>query len=153
MTSGLTLKAIFWPSESVLHAAATPENVNAYFNNAEVLKLCLTGGELSSLVDFIAGSFARNKSNEVITLKRGLYGNSQFYQGVGNFHLMNTCNKWTAKGLESIGMDISPTFKLTANSIMSYIKNSEKVLAGCQNPPLSITRPPLNTLHAAAQGD
>jgi hypothetical protein len=39
---------------------------------------------------------------------------------------MNTCNKWTAKGLKSAGMDISPTFKLTADSIMDYLKEYRK---------------------------
>ena len=58
----------------------------------------------------------------MLALKNGIYGNSQFYKGVGDYYLMNTCNKWTAKGLKSIGMDISPIFKLTADSIMTYIK-------------------------------
>jgi len=42
---------------------------------------------------------------------------------------MNTCNKWTAKGLKSAGMDISPTFKLTADSIMDYLKENRQALA------------------------
>ena len=41
---------------------------------------------------------------------------------------MNTCNKWTAKGLKSAGMDISPTFKLTADSIMDYVKEYRQTL-------------------------
>ena len=51
----------------------------------------------------------------------GIYGNSQFYKAKGDFHIFNTCNKWTAKGLESAGMKISTTFKLTAGSIMNYL--------------------------------
>ena len=38
---------------------------------------------------------------------------------------MNTCNRWTAKGLKSIGMDISPTLKLTAGSVMNYLTKSK----------------------------
>ncbi len=41
---------------------------------------------------------------------------------------MNTCNTWTAKGLKSAGMDISPTFKLTADSIMDYMKEYRQSL-------------------------
>jgi len=41
---------------------------------------------------------------------------------------MNTCNKWTAKGLKSAGMDISPTFKLTAESIMDYLEEYRQTL-------------------------
>jgi hypothetical protein len=41
---------------------------------------------------------------------------------------MNTCNKWTAKGLKSAGMDISPMFKLTAGSVMSAVIENSRVL-------------------------
>lgn len=111
ITTGLTLQAIFLPTESVIHAVAVPTPVKAYFQNSEIIHLCLNDDELSSLVSFVSGSFATDKRGNVIPLKRGIYGDSQFYQGVGDYYLMNTCNKWTANGLKSIGMDISPLFK------------------------------------------
>lgn len=123
ITTGLTIRAIFWPTESVIHAVAVPKNVTGYFINSEVSKVCLNEEELNSLIRFISGSFYKDENNKVMTLKNGIYGNSQFYKGVGDYHLMNTCNKWTAKGLKSVGMDISPTFKLTAGSIMSYLRD------------------------------
>jgi len=58
---------------------------------------------------------------KVKELKNGIYGNSQFYKGVGDYYLMNTCNKWTAKGLRSTGMDISTKFTLTAGSVIGYL--------------------------------
>ena len=54
-------------------------------------------------------------------MNHGIYGDSQFYKAKGEFHIFNTCNKWTAKGLESAGMNISTTFKLTASSIMCLL--------------------------------
>lgn len=124
ITTGLTIQAIFWPTESVIHAVAVPEDVMGYFKNSEVAKVFLSDGELESLTQFISGSFYKDESRQVISLKNGIYGNSQFYKGVGDYYLMNTCNKWTAKGLKSAGMDISPAFKLTAGSIMSYLKDN-----------------------------
>jgi uncharacterized protein (TIGR02117 family) len=121
ITSGLTVRAIFWPTESVVHAVAVPGNVRDYFTNSEIETLCLNDKELSSLTAFIANSFYRNDSGDVEALEKGIYGDSQFYKGVGDYYLMNSCNIWTAKGLKSIGMDISPTLKLTARSIMSYL--------------------------------
>ena len=41
---------------------------------------------------------------------------------------MNMCNRWTAKGLKSIGMDISPTLKLTAGSVMNYLTKANIAL-------------------------
>ena len=128
ITSGLTLNAILWPTESVIHAVAVPEKADKYFANSVVEILCLSGREYSSLLRFISESFYKDEHGEILELKGGIYGNSQFYKGVGNFYLMNTCNKWTAKGLKSAGIDISPTFKLTADSIMDYLKEYRKAL-------------------------
>lgn len=128
ITTRLTLRAIFWPTPSVIHAVAVPNDVRAYFNNSDIESLCLTDHELSSLVDFLVGSFDKNECGEIIPLKHGIYGNSQFYKGTGDYYLMNTCNKWTAKGLKSIGMNISPTFKLTSSSVMGYLQSREKPL-------------------------
>lgn len=124
ITSGLTLQAIFSPTESVIHSVVVPVRTEDYFPHSEIQKLCLTDSEQSSLVSFISSSFYKDDSGGVIALKRGIYGDSQFYQGVGDYYFMNTCNKWTAKGLKSMGMDITPTFKLTAGSIMSYLQNN-----------------------------
>ena len=127
-TLGLTLRAIFWPTESVVHSVSVPQEVEEYFSNSEVAKLCLSDGELSALIAFISRSFFRDKSGNLLELQKGIYGDSKFYSGVGDFYLMNTCNRWTAKGLKSIGMDISPTLKLTAGSVMNYLTKANTAL-------------------------
>ena len=127
-TLGLTLRAIFWPTESVVHSVAVPQKVEEYFSNSEVAKLCLNDGELSALIGFISSSFYRDRSGNLLELQKGIYGDSKFYSGVGDFYLMNTCNRWTAKGLKSIGMDISPKLKLTAGSVMNYLTKANTAL-------------------------
>lgn len=122
ITTGLTLRAIFWPTESVVHAVAVPTNVARYFPQSEVLKLCLTQEEMESLLTFVASSFALDNKGLPQAQKKGLYGNSQFYRGVGDYYLMNTCNKWTAKALQSAGLKGSALFKLTAGSVMSLVE-------------------------------
>lgn len=136
ITAGLTIKAIFWPTESVVHAVAVPDDVVAYFKNSDISKVCLNEDELDSLVAFISASFVTDQNNRVVTLTNGIYGDSQFYKGVGDYYLMNTCNKWTAKGLKSIGMDISPSFKFSAGSIMSFLGDKSSALtSGCDSQP------------------
>ncbi len=125
MTPDITLKAIFLPTESVLHAVAVSSEADKYFKHSEVHKFCLEDLELKSLVDFISNSFYRDESGSILKLNHGIYGDSQFYKAKGNFHIFNTCNKWTAKGLESTGMKISTTFKLTAGSIMTFLSNGK----------------------------
>ena len=125
ITSGITLKAIFLPTDSVVHAVAVPPKADEYFKHSEVEKFCLGDSELNSLVEFISSSFYRDESGIILKLNHGIYGDSQFYKAKGDFHIFNTCNKWTAKGLKSAGMDISTTFKLTAGSIMNYLSSEE----------------------------
>lgn len=122
ITSGLTLRAIFWPTESVVHAVSVPQGVYEYFPSSDIKELCLNNEELESLVSFISNSFSKSIDGKVKELKNGIYGNSQFYKGVGDYYLMNTCNKWIAKGLRSTGMDISTTFTLTASSVIGYLE-------------------------------
>jgi uncharacterized protein (TIGR02117 family) len=128
ITSGLTIQAIFWPTESVIHAVAIPERADIYFPNSDVEVICLKTDQYSLLISFIENSFYKDKNNKIIKLKNGTYGNSQFYKGEGDYYLMNTCNKWTAKGLKSVGLDISTTFKLSADSIMDYVSEYNTTL-------------------------
>lgn len=121
-TTGLILKAILLPTESVIHVVAVPGKVDEYFSNSRVEKLCVTGSEYSSLIRFISNSFYKSENRKILELKSGLYGNSQFYKGIGRFYFLNTCNKWTAKGLKSAGMNIFTAFKLTADSVINDVK-------------------------------
>lgn len=122
ITFWISIKAIFWPSESVIHAVAVPSDPKEYFPNSDVKKLTINNRYYDSLLTFIVNSFEKDNVGDVIILEEGIYGDSQFYRGAGNYHLMNTCNKWTAKGLKSSGMDISPMFRLTADSVMNVIE-------------------------------
>lgn len=124
ITSGLTLQAMFWRTDSVIHAVSVPANPDKYFKNSEVERLCLSDSQLSSLIRFITDSFHKEADGSVVPVKNGLYGDSQFYRGVGYYYLMNTCNTWTAKGLYSAGMDISPTFTLSASGVMDYLRDN-----------------------------
>lgn len=126
ITSGLTLRAIFWPTESVVHIVSVPTAATAYFPYSEVEGVCLGESGFSSLLTFVVNSFARDERGEIVALKNGIYGDSQFYAGFGEYFLLNTCNKWTAKALKSGGTGINPTFKLTAGSIMNYARQHER---------------------------
>jgi len=134
ITTGLTLRAIFWPTDSVMHVVAVPRKAPEYFPHSQALQLCLTGMEYAALVRFVQNSFARDEDGHIIPQRKGLYGDSQFYSAVGDYYMMNTCNKWTAKALKSAGMDLWPTFKLTAGSVMDYLVASGQLARQGQCP-------------------
>ena len=132
ITSGLSMRAIFWSTESVIHAVAVPEKPDTYFPKSKVEVLCLDKNQYALLISFIEQSFYKSINGSVVELKKGIYGNSQFYKSEGDYYLMNTCNKWTAKGLESVGLDISSLFKLTSDSVMMYLSERSNDVTNCR---------------------
>ncbi|NOQ14006.1 MAG: TIGR02117 family protein [Methyloprofundus sp.] len=127
-TSGLAIKAVFWPTESVVHVVPVSRNLFPFVPDIEVEKLCLTDDEFLSLIDFIVNSFDKDSKGEVLELQTGIVGDSQFYKGVGDYYFMNTCNNWTAKGLQSVGMNTFSLFKLTADSVMRDAREFKQTL-------------------------
>lgn len=121
ITIGLTLQAMFWSEGAVLHVVAMDDIPERYFAGEPIISTCLSDNELAALRAFIASSFARDVFGHVVALGPGIYGNSAFYEGVGRYYLLNTCNTWTAKALRSAGSGIHPTFKLTTGSVMNYL--------------------------------
>ncbi|MCW8330937.1 TIGR02117 family protein [Photobacterium sp. SDRW27] len=125
VTVGITLRAIFLPTDSVLHVASVPSSPYESFPNSKIRKMCLGQAQIKSLGRFISNSFERDPSGRAVATQKGLYGDSQFYSGVGSFNVFNTCNKWTAIGLESAGFDIDASFNLTASDIIEFLDSDE----------------------------
>jgi uncharacterized protein (TIGR02117 family) len=127
--ASLALEAGFYSSGSVIHAVGLPTGTPSAFEafpSSEIVEICLTQSELDGLLAFVAQSFARS-ADAAISLGPGIYGDSQFYVGTGRFHLLNTCNKWVAKGIASMGIDFSPAFKLTASSVLDGLRERGRV--------------------------
>ena len=134
ITSGLTVRAILWPTESVVKAVAIPEHPDIHFTENKLEALCLDSKQYALLIGFIENSFSKDSDGNIIKSKNGSDGNSQFYSGEGHYYSMNTCNNWTARGLKSAGLNISPAFKQTAGRIMGYLskQNRAPTKMGCQ---------------------
>lgn len=124
VTTGLALRAMFWSSGSVVHVVAIPETPEASFPESQTTAVCLAPAQVEQMKKFISTSIVHDRTGHVVTLGKGIYGDSQFYDGVGRYSLLNTCNKWTAKALKSAGLQISPSLKLTAGSIMTYVQDN-----------------------------
>lgn len=123
---GLTLQAMFWSKGVVLHVVAIDDRPQRFFQDELIISTCLSDREQKSLLEFIASSFVHGDSSHVIALGQGIYGNSEFYEGVGHYSLVNNCNTWTAKALRSAGLEIYPTLKLTAESIMNHLRDHRR---------------------------
>ena len=120
ITTGLALKALLLPTESVVHIAGFNQDPFTYFNKSDIHAFEIPGEGIAHLMQFLKNSLAV-ENGKVLTLGLGLYGDSQFYRGFGRYHLWNTCNTWTAKAAHSAGIPIHPVFKLTAESVMNAL--------------------------------
>lgn len=125
-TLWMGLRALFWPTDSVLHVAALQTDPTAYFSNNEVVQLKLSQTGFKRLVEFIYKSFALNENKQIIKLENGLYGTSSFYRAKRTFHLFNNCNTWSAKAIRSSGFPISTFYIFTADDLMYQLKQNKR---------------------------
>ena len=151
VTSGMTAKAVFWPTHSVIRAVAIPENPDIHFTENEMEALCLDQKQYSLLIAFILQSFSRDNDGHIIKTMESEDGNSRFYKAEGVYYLWNTCNTWTAKGLKSTGWNISPAFKITPGSVMANLDkhNTSPAMRSCET---GLTSPELvSHFHSLSQ--
>jgi uncharacterized protein (TIGR02117 family) len=127
ISSGMTLRAIFWPTETVLHIVGLSKEPHLSFRSSRIKRISIEYHNFKNLLQFIENSFLKNSDMGIIHIKRGLYGNSRFYEARGSYHLFNTCNKWTAKALYSAGLDINPAFYFSAGGIMDFLDSNLEV--------------------------
>lgn len=126
-TLWMGIKALFWPTDSVIHVAAFQREPVVYFSNKEVIPLKLSHIGFSRMVKVIYNSFAVNQQGEPIKLGKGLYGTSRFYRAEGKFHLFNNCNTWSARAIRSSGFPINTFSIFTADDLFYQLKRSEEV--------------------------
>lgn len=122
-TVWVALKAVLWPTESVLHVAEINSHPQWLFKENEIIELNLSVDNFNKLVKYLNNSFYLSDDNHNIILGKGLYGNSQFYLSKEKYHLFKTCNVWIAKGLTNSEISINSFFALTSKNVMKQLKN------------------------------
>lgn len=131
VTLTLALRAIFWPTSSVLHVVAVPYPPRRFFPESEVVEVSVPRAGYEKLLVFLAGSFTRTYDNDIVRLGSGLYGDSRFYRAEGNFHAFNTCNTWVAASIEKTGYPISSAGTLTAKGVLSRLHRGNDADRDC----------------------
>ena len=126
ITLWLTIKAAFWPTDSVLHVVALQNDPLVHCSDSEVVALELSKKGFIRLVEFIDNSFALDENREITRLGSGLYGRSRFYRAEGTFYLFNNCNDWSADAIRSSGFPISTFYVLTGANIMYQLEQAER---------------------------
>ena len=125
---GIAIKAILWPTSSVLHIVGFNEAVTAYFRFSEIIEIRLSNDGFNRMIRYIAASHDRDPDGISKPVAKGLYGNSQFYLSTETYHLFKTCNVWTTEALYVAGCPIRPTFILTVEHLMSQAQSFGTVM-------------------------
>lgn len=121
ITVALALKATLCPNNpTVLHIVAFSKEPIDYFGKGETLPLQITSSGYQSLLAYLASSLRC----PIQPLGPGIYGESEFYSGVGNYFLFNTCNTWTTKALASSGAVSPHAYKLTSGAVLRMVRKS-----------------------------
>jgi uncharacterized protein (TIGR02117 family) len=120
---GIAIKAILWPTASVLHIVGFNEAVTSYFPLSEIIEVHLSNDGFERIIRYIAASYSKDLDGISKPIAKGLYGNSQFYLSGETYHLFKTCNVWTAEVFQAAGYPVNPAFIITIEGLMSQVRS------------------------------
>lgn len=118
---GMALGAAF-PGPAVLHLAGLADHPGRVFPTAQLVPLSLSDDALARLLAYLAASFDRRGATRAAPHAAGLYSFSRFYPATGRFHLLNTCNTWTARALQAGGLAIEADGVQTVDDLMARLR-------------------------------
>lgn len=122
-SSGAALRALFWRNDSVLHLVALDRPAAQYFAPAETLALALDDAGFQRLIEAVGASFERDADGRALAVGVGLYGDSRFYLSRERYHLLNTCNVWTADKLVAAGLPVAPWRAITTGMLWRQVRS------------------------------
>jgi uncharacterized protein (TIGR02117 family) len=130
-TLGLTIGAAL-PGAAVVHMAGLARPPYAYPGH-EAVALRISDDGFRRVAAYLHQAFARGGAARVAAVAPGLVATSAFYPATGTFHLFNTCNTWSARGLAVAGLAIRAGGVQQADELMTQVR----ALAGPAKPAVS----------------
>lgn len=127
-TVWLALKALFWPTPSVLHVAGITGSVSAFFPNSKLVRIGLLESGFVRMQQFIRDTYWLGAEGRAIPVAAGLYGEGKFYQARGRFYFPKMCNYWTLSALREAGFPVIPLLAVTGGSVMSQVERHGEVI-------------------------
>lgn len=124
-TVGLALKAVLWPTKSVLHVMPHNNHPFGFFGEGELIELSVSKQGFINLIQHINNSFALDGDSLSIKVEDEINIGGQFYLSKEKYHVFKTCNVWTAKAIKKTGFPMASTFALTSGNVISRIKRKK----------------------------
>lgn len=121
ITTSLAARALLVPSASAVHLVGFAPPPAHYFASSDVLRLSISVEGFTRLLHFMQASIAPRPSNAIYR-EKGLYGNSRFYEGAGEYSALHTCNHWAADALRAAGIPLTPWYAATSGTLMWQLR-------------------------------
>ncbi len=124
LTAWIVIKALFWPTRSVLHLDGFTNSIVANFDDSQstIIEIKLSERGFERLCEHISKTHAMDKSGKPIAL-----GND-WYRANGKYCVFNTCNTWVATGLRKAGCPIAPLYCISRGPLVHQARKFGRVL-------------------------
>jgi hypothetical protein len=110
-------RALFWPTNSVLHLVGVYRPLPEAFPHRTILRVEVTATGFERLVGFIVSHHADPTAS--VPVARSLYGHGYFFAADRPYHLFYNSNRWTAEALERAGVPIASSIILFEHQLMA----------------------------------
>jgi uncharacterized protein (TIGR02117 family) len=117
-TVPLALRAVLFPTNSVVRVMGYPERLKSYFSQNNIQSVRLSIHEVRQMTAFIKNTFKRDEDDKLIPVDKG----DTFFMGDQKYWGIRTCNVWTARAVKRAGVSITPVFSLSADYVMKRIE-------------------------------
>lgn len=107
LNSPTAMHVIYWEREPVVSSSSA--------------KVFISESNYRNLITFIKESFKMENESVVLIPNRGYWSNDNFYEANGNYHLFNTCNRWTNRALKILDVQTG-WFALSSEGIMRHLR-------------------------------
>lgn len=102
LTAGTALKALFLPSPTAMHTTYLRQ---VRGDKPDIVRLQISPEQYQRLIHFIMPYFKTSEEGDFILIPgAGYSSNDNFYEAFDDYHLFNTSNNWTNRGLKETGV-------------------------------------------------
>ncbi|MCL6607631.1 MAG: DUF2459 domain-containing protein, partial [Geminicoccaceae bacterium] len=137
---GLALRAALWPTPSAVNLTAHRGPAIA-IPGGELFHLEVSAAGLARLHERALRALELDAAGRPIPIARGRAPQSVFWASPEPFHLLRTCNRWTAELLRAAGLPIVPFGTVTTGDLFRQIEPIARRLR--RGRPATALRPPL----------
>lgn len=120
---GLALRALFAPTDTVMHVVGFDNPPTKAYPTREALALGFPPAGYRAVLGYIKGSFARDAEDRPVLSKDPKDGRSAYFKARGRYSILRTCNTWLAEALVAGGLPLDPEEAARAEDLMAQLRS------------------------------